>query len=317
MMEFKSSLGPKIQAFVTFQVASGKMAGTYEYQMHSFDRLCAEQFPLEQTFVQEMVDFWCVKRNTERGNSFRNRIYPIHCFYEYLLKSERITQVQFPELPIRHKAKYIPHFFTEDELATFFHACDTLEVKKSVASKFKSKTLPVLFRLLYSSGLRPLEARMLCRTDVDLFSGVVNVKISKGPNQHFIVLHDSMKNLMTEYDRAIEKIIPERTYFFQIYNSGCITRHQLRYHFRKIWNNCGFSKAVVYDLRHCYAITNINKWKELEVEENSKFVYLSKSMGHSNLENTRYYYSLTPNFIAERYPQIEVSFNSIVPEVIL
>ena len=51
------------------------------------------------------------------------------------------------------------------------------------------------------------------------------------------------------------------------------------------------------------------------MEFHAKFLYLSKSMGHSVLESTKYYYSLVPGFgdiLAEKTME---SFNIIVPEV--
>ena len=52
------------------------------------------------------------------------------------------------------------------------------------------------------------------REDVDLDSGVVNIRYSKGHAQHYVVLHDSMLLLMRQYDGVIDKMYPERVYFF-------------------------------------------------------------------------------------------------------
>jgi Phage integrase family. len=47
--------------------------------------------------------------------------------------------------------------------------------------------VPVFFRLLYSSGIRTTEARLLRADDVNLDDGVLNIRHSKGFSQHFVV----------------------------------------------------------------------------------------------------------------------------------
>ena len=64
--------------------------------------------------------------------------------------------------------------------------------------------------------------------------------------------------------------------------------------FRKIWGTISSLRAVPYDLRHNYAVENIESWANTGYEIFDKLLYLSKSMGHCNLESTRYYYHYTP-----------------------
>ena len=68
----------------------------------------------------------------------------------------------------------------------------------------------MFFRLLYSSGIRTNEARLLLRENVDLRRGILDIQYSKGHDQHYIVLHDSMLEIMRRYVAAINGIVPER-----------------------------------------------------------------------------------------------------------
>lgn len=65
--------------------------------------------------------------------------------------------------------------------------------------------IPVLFRLLYSSGLRINEVRLLRTKDVDLNVGIIHVRHTKGYNEHIVALHQSMLKLIHQYDHLIEK----------------------------------------------------------------------------------------------------------------
>ena len=84
--------------------------------------------------------------------------------------------------------------------------------------------------------------------------------------------------------------------------------------FNIIWESCGFQKVRLYDLRHNYAIININSWLS-DSDFNSKFYYLSKSMGHTCLESTNYYYSFVPRLAEIFQATEEEAFNEIVSEV--
>jgi integrase len=155
-------------------------------------------------------------------------------------------------------------------------------------------TLPVLFRLMYSSGLRPNEARMLKRECVNLDDGVINVLYSKGRDQHYVVLHDSMLSIMRKYDASIQTLYPNRTFFFPAENDGFHTAQWMSDNLRKLWLKRNKSYIVPYDFRHNYAVENINSWTSDGFGFNDKLVSLSKSMGHSSLESSKYYYSLVP-----------------------
>lgn len=176
-------------------------------------------------------------------------------------------------------------------------------------------TIPVFFRLLYSSGIRTNEARILWAEDVKLNDGVINICYSKGHDQHYIVLHDSMATIMKEYDDVVRKMYPDRTYFFPARGDTCHTRKWVQENFRKLWDKNNTTHATAYEFRHNYAIENINRWIGDGMEFHSKLLYLGKSMGHSTLESTKYYYSLVPALAAIIEDKTLENFNGIVPEV--
>ena len=75
------------------------------------------------------------------------------------------------------------------------------------------------------------------------------------------------------------------------------------------------SHATAYELRHHYAIMNINRWVDLGFDFDDKLVFLSKSMGHTMLESTKYYYSIVPGLSQILKDQTEEGFDWIIPEV--
>lgn len=316
MNKFTSFLAPLMESYVFYQKASGHWnEASYEPNLVLFDRYLKKQYPETLLLSQEMVNGWCHKRDTETNNSCRSRIYVVKSFIRYLRKRGK-TDILEPMIPRKERRTYIPHAFTDAELENFFRACDSLPYAPHTPEQRSRKiTIPVFFRFLYSSGIRTNEARMLRVEDVDLCHGAVNISYSKGHAQHYVVLHDSMLKLLKKYDAAIRNQYPGRTYFFP---ARCNTFHTMKWvqtNFRELWDKYNHSHATAYELRHHYAIENINRWTDEGFGFDAKLLYLSKSMGHSTLESTKYYYSLVPGLADILEEKTGMDFKSIVPEV--
>jgi len=314
MSTFRSFLSPLIESFVAYRKSSENWNDSYERSLLLFDRYCAKHYTHAKVLSQEMVDSWCKQRDTETNNSCRTRIYAIVNMILYLRSRDK-TNVNPPILPQKEPRTYIPHAFTNPELANFFNACDNLPSSPSLRKQLRKITVPVFFRLLYSSGIRINEARLLRIVNVDLRNGILDIQYSKGHAQHYIVLHDSMLTLLRWYDNAVEKIYPNRIYFFPKENGKCHTAKWVQQNFRKLWEKENDSYAVPYDFRHNYAISNINGWTDEGFGFDAKLLYLSKSMGHSVVESTKYYYSLVPELADVLIEKTNADFENIVPEV--
>jgi len=316
MSKFTSFPAPLIQAYIFYRKTSRHWNdASYEPNLLLFDRYCKAHYQDATCLSQEMVDRWCHQRDTETNNSCRSRIYVVVSFIRYL-RAREITDVIEPNIPRKERCAYIPHFFTDVELKRFFHACDTLPSASHTPDQRSRKiSIPVFFRLLYSSGIRTNEARLLRIEDVDLCSGIMNIRYSKGHAQHYVVLHDSMLELLKTYDASMRKQYAHRTYFFPARRNTFHTRKWVQTNFRQLWDKYNSTHATAYELRHHYAIENINRWTDEGFGFEQKLLYLSKSMGHRTLESTKYYYSLVPRIAGILEENTGVDFDSILPEV--
>lgn len=316
MLEYTSFMKSIIHDFIKYQTASQRWSDiAYGRNLKTFENHCVKNFPNAKALTQEMIDSWCFQRETENNNSYITRIRVIVTFLKYT-NSRGLTDLKVPIMPKGEKSTYIPHAFTYDELSNFFKACDSIEIKiNSKISIARKICIPVFFRLLYSTGMRTTEARLLKRANVDLINGIISIEQSKGYEQHFVILHDTMKELLIKYDEEIEKIYPNRIYFFPARNNGYHNKDWVSNNFRELWEKYNTSYAVAYDLRHNYAITNINSWINQDVNFTANLYYLSKSMGHATIESTKYYYSLVPAISDIVAKQIGNNFDELIPEV--
>lgn len=319
MSIYHSGFSGSIEAFVNSRKISGAWNETvFGLNIRIFDHYCARHYPTE-TLRQEMVDIWCAKRETENVNSCYTRTLVIRLFIEYLHRHGQ-TDVLPPPVLKQNKKRRIPHAFSQEELERFFHECDSIipcKGRMAYASELRRITCPVFFRLLYSSGIRTTEARLLMRRSVDFGHGVLDIQKSKGYDQHYVALHQSTAELLGRYDRAADRLCPDRTYFFESPGGQPYSRAWVSYNFSLLWEKANGKKGntVAYDFRHNYATANINSWKDDTFEFNDRLHYLARSMGHRCTESTLYYYSVVPRLADMIQEKTEEGFNSIVPEV--
>src|SRR5665647_740537 len=316
MSLYRSEFSDYIERFIKYRKASGSWnEPAYGLNLKLFDHFCADNYSGKE-LCQDMVDIWCAQRETENNRSCYTRTLIIREFIDYLRK-RKLTDVVPATSPKPEKKKYIPYAFSNDELSRFFQECDSIvPYKGRFASVLRKVTCPIFFRLLYSSGIRTTEARYLQREDVDLTHGVLNIRQSKGYDQHYVALHESMTELLKKYDQTVSIIQLNRTYFFESLKGTHYSRDWVEDNFTSFWvkaNGKG-GKVVAYDLRHNYAITNINNWAEDTFEFSDKLHYLSKSMGHRWIASTLYYYSIVPRLADTIQEKTEAGFNDIVPE---
>ena len=318
-MKWNSFLSEIFNQYEFYRKASERWdepSSTPQY-LHLFDKFIISNYPTATILTQEMVDDWCSQRDTETNNSCRARIYPTIMFLKYSIE-RNLVMINLPLLPKQQPQTSIPHSFTDEELSRFFKACDKypFNYRHPKSSKILQMSLPVIFRLLFSSGIRTTELRKLERKDVDIKNGILNICKSKGHDQHYVALHDTMLNLMRKYDISINKYSPNRKYFFQSFMGNVYSRSSLAYYFRRIWNTCNPScGAIPYSLRHHFAVVNINSWSGGEMESQVKLSYLAKVMGHKQMQSTVYYYSITPGLSDIIKELTEEDFNNIIPDV--
>ena len=87
-------------------------------------------------------------------------------------------------------------------------------MKRNPAAPIQHLIFPVLFRLLYSCGLRPSEALTLASRNVDLKTGVLFVEQSKGHADRNVVVSDDMLHILRNYRRKSLYCGVARTLFF-------------------------------------------------------------------------------------------------------
>ena len=313
---FVSCIAEHLAAYVEYREACNGWSPCSLRYLRYFDLHCSRLFPGAKALTQEMVDTWCSRRETETMRSCASRTCAARSFCAWAV-ARGLATVTVPPAPRSEPKAYVPHAFTHDELARFFAECDSIDARgKGLAGRLRAIVCPAFFRLLYSSGIRTTEARLLRRTDVDLGEGVLDIRRSKGPDQHYVALHPTMADVLARYDASAEALVPSREWFFQSATGSHYGTKLVDYNFDSLWERANGPRrsVVAYDLRHNYAIENISAWDCDCFEAGGQLLWLSKSMGHRKISSTLYYYSVVPRLADKLLALTGDGMDDLIPD---
>lgn len=309
MITFNSAFASRIEGMLEWREALGYAGRTLAYGMQSFDRFCARSRPGETILGRELAMAWC--QAGTRVDCPAHKAHAIREFGKYLRQLGEDAFV-LPTAWISPRVRSLPHLFSDAELAAFFAAAD--RTTPCSASPFREYTIPVLFRLMFGCGLRPQEARLLRRSDVDTQSAVLTITRSKRNKDRRVPVDESLAGLLVRFDELAELRRPGRTFFFedhfaQPYRARWVTAS---YH-----RCCAMAGGIApgstpYTLRHNYATRTLTRWVEEARDLNVWLPYLSAYMGHDTYASTAYYVHLLPERLAATGL---TSAAGIIPEV--
>lgn len=308
--EFSSGFAGSIRDFLLFRAAMGRATDNYQNFLDNFDRFCLKLFPGASVLTEEIAFAWC---NDANGNGGVQRGSILRGLGRFLREEGQDAYIM-PAGFFPYKEAAPPHIFNNEELKRFFDATDRYpHCRRRPLLEY---TVPVIFRLQFSCGLRPQEVRLLRRLDFDFSSGTIYISKTKHHKDRRIPVNDDVVKLCQNYDQLAETIMPGRTYFFQAASGEAYTNNWLTDTFDKCWELSGNGsvrgKHTPYSLRHNFATYRIMQWMEEGKDIEPLLIYLSTYMGHDKFSATYYYLSLIPERLS-KMPFMRV--DGVVPKV--
>lgn len=313
-----SGLAAHIEGLLEVKHAIGLPYTTSERHLRSFDSMCAREYPGQATVTRPMAMAWAVGRPSEHVNAQMRRITPVRQLAKHMVGCGTDAYVIPAGIPGR-RVRYRPHIFTHAQLRAIFDAAD--QIQASPFGGQRQLIIPVIFRIVYCLGLRPGEARRLYRNDVDLTSGTVRIRESKGHKDRLVFMSVDLHEYCRSYDAAISAHHPDRSPFFPNRSGAFYHASSIGYWFHELLDAAGTAVVSVpnspprpYDLRHAHVIETINRWARAGRDPEALVAYLSMHLGHTNSEDTWYYFHLADDFFPDLRALANPGLESVLPE---
>lgn len=318
MSLFISAFASSLEAMLSYREALGFSRSSYEHKLLSFDRFCAEYYPSSETMTKELVIKWVENEVAKKCSNMRDKEAAVRFFGKYL-KAIGKTAYILPKKYISDAKRKVssPYIFTDEELASLFRATDSIKAKP-----FAAEIAPVLFRLIYTCGLRPNEGRELKRANINFSTGEILITMTKWKKERIVVMSDDMLKLCRRFDNQRRIFAKDSEYFFPA-RDGCPYRSgQLDQLFKKCWSSANpetdasvLPNVRIYDLRHRFASAVLNRWLNEGRNLYAMLPCLRAYMGHNKLSDTAYYIHLLPENLLQSAGINWAVLDELIPEV--
>jgi integrase len=315
---FIGSFKDHIQNHIELKQAVGYKYDTEAGHLKRFDRFTLENYPNATALTKEIVLGWCSKKSYEAQANQCSRASIIRQFAKYLdsieLKAYILPKGYYPT-----ERQYMPYIYTIDELTKFFTETDKCQY--CCECPYRHQIMPVIFRMIYTCGLRASEARLLKVADVDLENGVLTVNHSKKDNSRLVPMSDDLTEYCRNYSKKVHPYQVAEDYYFPALNGNPMTIGNLYKNFRRfLWRarishgGKGYGPRI-HDFRHTYAVHCLKKWVEQGKDLTVYFPVLKTYMGHDSFEETAYYLRMTADVFPNITLMMESKYLEIIPKL--
>lgn len=315
MSEFTSNLGEYIESLFEYRKALGYSGKTHYAILLNFDRFFAANYPSTKNLTEESVLSWI-----ENGNgAVYNKCTAIRLLGKYMCALGKNAYI-LPDKYVTHKSVFAPYIFSDEEMTRLFHSIDHIKPDKKEPSIHIMA--PVLFRLIYTCGLRPNEGRNLKYENIYFPTGEILIVNTKKKKERMVVMSKEMCSLLYSYHEKRSLFTQESNYCFPSIEGGAISSNCQARIFKTAWKeaNPGLSNehlpnVRVYDLRHRFASATLIRWLNEGKSLKSQLPYLRQYMGHNTLSETYSYIHILPENLTQSSAIDWTGFYDIIPEV--
>jgi integrase len=309
------TLGDAIAALVAEKRAVGYKYIGEERVLGRFAAFCGAEFPGLGTPSRASVEAWIVAAR-QRGvtpATLQGLVAPVRDLARWLGR-RGVPAYILPQGVLPRPTRYVPHIYTDRELAALFAQTDRCRYCAEVP--LRHRVMPALFRTIYACGLRASEARLLRFDDVDIDTGVLLIRDAKGGKDRQTPVSAALRVRLVAYHAQV----PGRPdgWFFPGGAGQPLTLMNVERNFRRFLWQARISHGGrghgprLHDLRHTFAVHNLRRWFVQGADVNALLPVLQAYMGHSSIADTAYYLRLA----AESYPHLTATIQRAVGDVV-
>lgn len=298
MSTFTAAIASSVERYIALQRSLGYRFSTQAGLLHAFVRYVRSvhaQGPLTQTLALDFI------RSVDGAPDGRAKRYGcIRRFSQYHAAFDVCTESLDPRVLSRSRAIPPPRILSDEQLRTLVQA----SYRISTACPLRGQTIATVIGLLASTGLRSGEALRLDRCDVDLTTGILQIRRSKFKKDRVVPVHATTLTALRLYaaqrDRTFS--VAKDSAFFISSRRCRLSSAGLYYGFAQACALAGLNAHAVkplrpHDLRHRFAVTRLAAWLRQKTDVQSLLPLLATYLGHARYSDTAYYITATPELL--------------------
>jgi site-specific recombinase XerD len=300
------TLGEAIEQYVAWRQAHGAKFTTARNLLRQFLRHADGDAECDAVTKTQVLAFLTGEGPITRHRE--NKTYALAGFWRYAISRGYAHCAPLPEDEPRSPLRAPPYIYTRDELRRLFDP-GNVEISRRGAKQLDAVTFRTLLLLLYGAGLRFSEATGLTLADVDLSEAILTVRDTKFYKSRLVPVGPQLAAVLATYmsarpgdwvaQREVAFLLANRDGTQLASSTVQVAFEALRRVARVHGAMVGRQVPRLHDLRHSFAVHSLMVWYRQGADVQRLLPVLSTYLGHSDLEGTKVYLSMTPELLQQ------------------
>ncbi len=293
-----------IEQYVVWRQAHGAKFTTAANLLRNFLRYANGDATCDVVTTTQVLAFLAGKRPMARHRE--NKYYALVGLWRYAVSRGHATHSPLPISEPKSPPRKPPYIYSHDELRRLLDPA-TVESTRRDAVQLDAVTFRTLLLLLYGAGLRFSEATGLRLADVDLVERVLTIRATKFYKSRLVPIGPQLATVLANYMRRRGGLARGETSFLLANRDGTrLASSTVQAAFDALRRIAqvhrmagGRQNPRLHDLRHSFAVHSLTAWYRQGADVQRLLPVLSTYLGHSDLEGTKVYLSMTPELLQQ------------------
>jgi integrase/recombinase XerD len=287
------------------------------YKLQRTEKLLAQFIGFVEASGSERITIdlalaWATLPAQGAMNWWSGRLTVVRGFACYLHTLDPTTEVPPTELLPSRSHRAVPYLYSDEDVLALMAAAEILRSPLGVL------TYQTLIGLLAVTGMRIGEVIRLDRSDLDLDSGVLTVRMSKFGKSRELPLHASTLEALHMYLQRRDQLYPRPTAPSLFISTAGTRLLYCGVHgtFLRLVRQAGLQPRSAacrprpHDLRHSFAVRTVLDAYRTDADVATRLPLLSTYLGHLHPANTYWYLSAAPELLALAGERLERSLEA-------
>ncbi|QKC86749.1 tyrosine-type recombinase/integrase [Mesorhizobium sp. NZP2077] len=295
-----------IEQYVAWRRAHGAKLTSVANLLRDFLRYADGDANCDQVSAAQVLAFLAGKRPLAWHRV--NKHYALSGFWRFAISRGHATGSPLPSSEPKAPPRTPPYIYTHDDLRRLFDP-ETIANSRRGAVQLDAVTLRTLLLMLYGAGLRFSEATGLTLADVDLDEAILTIRATKFYKSRLVPIGPQLATVLANYMpvRRRGRCAQGETSFLLANRDGTrLASSTVQSAFDALRRSAGVPGSAggrrtprLHDLRHSFAVHSLTSWYRQGADVQRLLPVLSTYLGHSDLEGTKVYLSMTPELLQQ------------------
>jgi site-specific recombinase XerD len=320
---FQSPLAEPINRYLEYKRALCKKYISQEQSLRLFDAYLvnADLTSIEEV-TSQVVDKFLASRPPSRPNTHNQLIGALRRLFEWM-KSQGMLNVSVLQLRKRRETEDLkPYILSHDEVKRLLVMASQLRDETSNA-RGRARKYQMIFALAYGLGLRVGEICHLQVGDIDFDRAVVTIKQSKFSKTRLLPMGPKLAQRLNEFIVEYGSHESSAPVFSALGDKRALSRNTITVVFHQLILKMGLRAGAgersprLHDLRHSFAVNTLLRLYREGKDPSQQLLQLSTFLGHSKLQHTSVYLTMTDELLNEANGRFHKFASSALQEVAL